>query len=280
MSDTNQNRRDGEQPHPGGGVFDKKNLKAPVELGAKSNSGYAKTQETAAIQEKQKEDFKDPFAEQAAEIKSRAENAKPSTDTYAEKTAAQINKSFNNKDSDLDDIEITEDDLKLAEKMIFDGYAETEVTIPNFPDKKFVICSTNAEEIGLIDEAIFEIIKKFETDDGMVDLPQNKVQTLRNSMFLALGYKGINGYDLCDNDRSRHLSVIKKAIIRRGDFETQGEKDKADNISKALKEALLIRARRIQQMPTPLIDFLSNEKYMFDKKMFKIMTTKGVVPKS
>ncbi|RLI55297.1 MAG: hypothetical protein DRP09_10245 [Candidatus Thorarchaeota archaeon] len=244
-------------------------IKAPIEPGEK-----------AAVPEKPKQNMEDVFTQQNRDVRKRAVKSKAAYEgDDSQVMADKINKSLSG-EPELQDVEISDADVKLAEKMIFDGYAETEVSMDSFPDRKFTICSTNAEEIGMIDEIIFDVMKKHETKDGMVDIPQNKIQTLRNSIFIALGYRGPNGDDLCGVDRSRNLSVIKKAIIRRGDLENAGDMEKCEQLSEGLKQSILMRARKVQQMPTPLIDFISAEKYMFDKKMYKIMTMKGVVPKS
>jgi len=253
------------------GIFDdKKDEQAP---------GKKSIQEGGATEPKK--DMKDVFAQQTDEIKNRTSKAKGAdADNYTEHAVNQVNKALSDADQNLEDIVIDENDIKLAERMIFDGYAETEVSMDNFPDTKFTICSTNAEELGVLDEIIFDLMKEKETEDGMVDIPQNKVQTFRNAMFIALGYRGRDEEDLCGPDRSRHLILIKKAIKRQGDLTMAGNVEKAEALNKSIKEAVTVRARRIMQLPTPLIDFLSAEKYKFDKKMFKIMTTKGVVPKS
>lgn len=262
-----------QQREPRKGVFDS-NLKAPIEL----EKGTPAAEPAAPPP--QKENMEDVFVQQDAQVKSRAHKAGQLGDTKAEEDVNKINKSLSSVDQDLEDIPITDEDMKLAEKLIFDGYAQTDIVMDSFPDRKFTICSTNAEEIGIIDEVVFDLMKKHETDDGMIDIPQNKIQTLRNAIFVALGYIGRDGTDLCGVDKSRNLIVIKKGIVRRGDLESAGKTEDAEKITKSLIAAILVRARRVQQMPTQMIDFLSGEKYKFDKKMLKIMTTKGVVPKS
>lgn len=264
----------GQKREPRKGVFDQNsNLQAPVQLGAKQPEEQAPTPPPS------KENMENVFTQQDRDVKARAKKAKEAPETESDRLAAQVNQSLSG-DQELSDIEIKEDDIKLAEKLIFDGYAETEVIMDSFPDHKYTICSTNAEEMGMVDEVIFDLMRKHETDDGMVNIPQNKIQTLRNAIFVALGYRGRDGVDLCGEDRSRHLHVIKKGIVRRGDLEIAGEVKDLEKMNVSLKEAILIRARRVQQLPTPIIDFLSAQKWRFDKKMYKIMTMKGVVPKS
>lgn len=262
-----------QQREPRKGVFDQKG-NTQTQTGSENN-----TPEEQHITQTPKQDMEDVFSQQGREVKNRAKKASNIPETESDRLAAQINKSLSD-DPELADIEINEDDVKLAEKLIFDGYAETDVVMDSFPNSKFTMCSTNAEEMGMIDEVIFDVMKKAETDDGMVDIPQNKIQTLRNAIFVALGYRGRDSIDLCGDDKSRNLHVIKKGIVRRGDLEIAGKVKETGEINDSLKQAILIRARRVQQLPTPLIDFLSAEKWKFDKKMYKIMTQKGVIPKS
>lgn len=225
-----------------------------------------------------KEDFQDVFQEQKTKGQQTALSPKHrSQDQYTAEQADRINRSLMG--DDLDDIEIEEEDIKLAEKLIFDGYTEIDVKMDRFPDRSFTICSTNAEEISFIDEVIFDMVKGKETADGLIDLPQNHINTMRNALFVALGYRGKDKTELCEN-RIQHLNTIKKAIMRIGDLEMDGKLEEAIKLKDSLKSALKARAIKVKRLPTPVIDFLSAEKYKFDRKMYKIMTTKGVVPKS
>jgi pyridoxal biosynthesis lyase PdxS len=82
------------------------------------------------------------------------------------------------------------------------------------------------------------------------------------------------------SDTIAHLNTIKKAIIKVSELENSGEMVKAKELKESLKKALIKRATAIQRLPTPMIDFLSGEKYGFDSKMFSIMSSKKILPKS
>lgn len=186
----------------------------------------------------------------------------------------------NDVQSDLDDLEkVSPEDLKLAEELIFKGYAEFDVDIPNLPGNSFTICSTSASEFNLIDEVLFDKVKDNEDKDGNVDMPQNKLQALRTALTIALSYRGRNKDELC-KDSINHLNTIKRAIIKVNEYELSGDLKNMKELKDGLKQALLVRAIEVMKLPTPMIDFLSTEKFDFDTRMHRIMTEKQVLPKS
>lgn len=273
---------DQQQGKTPGGVFDR----------PQRGEGQATTKpapaETPAAEEtappEKKEDFQTPFEQQEDLTRRRATSGtrKPG-ESYAEQAANQINKAAGETPDLTEEMKeamsVSEDDLALAEKLVFDGYAEVDVTMPNIPDKKFTICSTNAEEMSVIDEIIFDMVTEKEGKDGRIDLPQNHIQTWRNAMYVALGYRGMNQKELCDKAR-HHLNTIKKAIQHVSELMFQGELKQAEELKDDMKKAVKARALRVRRMPTPMVDFLSGKKVEFDQKMFAIMSAKDILPKS
>jgi len=171
-------------------------------------------------------------------------------------------------------------DMKLAEQLIFKGYAETDVTMANFPDIKYTLCSTSAQELSIIDEIAFDMVKSVkQNNDGTVDMPENHIRTMRNALFVALSYRGMNGKELT-NEPTMYLNTLKRAIIKMNDMMDIGDLKEAIELNKSIKEALIKRATLVKKMATPLIDYLSGEKYRFDAKMSMIMDMKGIIPKS
>lgn len=258
------------------GIFDKK-----------TGGQNTNNQNAATPPNEGKDDFKDPFVKQMDEVDSRSKNQLPDLETLAgdkamENTAAAVNNSGPGKNvqADLDEMEkFSKEDLELAEQMIFRGYAEFDAIMPRFPKNKFTICSTSAEEIAIVDEIVFDLLKKSENEDGTVNLPQNNVKALRNSLFLAISYRGMNQEELM-GDSTCHLNYIKKAIIRISELNDNGEINKSDELKVSLKKKLVMRANKINRLATPMIDFLSDKKYEFDNKMLVIMSSPGLLPKS
>jgi hypothetical protein len=229
-----------------------------------------------------KENFPDVFRQQEEMIQNTKAATQAKKDPDAE-NIDQLNKALSgdNKSSlDEDIVKISKEDMALAEQLIFNGYTECNVEMVNFPGRKFAICSTNAEEMGLIDEIVFEKIRSVkQNDDGSVEMPENSIRALRNALFISVSYRGVDGKDI-STDAICHINTIKRAILKLGDIYNSGELAKADDLKKSIKQAMIKRATIVKRMPTPLIDFITNEKYNFDVKMLKIMNEKNIVPLS
>jgi len=237
-----------------------------------------------------KQDFEDPFLMQSSQIKEREAKGKKSLEetlTQGESAAEKTSEALKNQgptknvQADLEESEkFSDEDIKLAEQMIFKGYAEFDVSMPHIPNVKITLCSTSAEEIGMIDEIAFDMVKDAkELKDGNLDMPQNHVTRMRNALFVALSYKGKNETELMQDQRA-HLNTLKRAIRKISDLYSSGEIEDADELKKSVKQALIARATVVNRLPTPLIDYISNEKYEFDDKISRIMNSKGVLPKS
>jgi len=230
-----------------------------------------------------KTDFKDPIREHA-EMKAESERRMAALNRAKnpqEDAVAKLNESMAGGGSKAleDEDAFSDEDLRIAEEMIFKGYAEKTVPMQNLKNRTLTVCSTSAEDISVIDAIVFEYVKKHTKDDGTVDLGNNSVQAFKNSLHLALSFKGFNDKDVCDTPIN-HLTTLKNAVSRYSELESQGELEKASNLFKNMRDSLLVRAARIKKFPTPLIDFIGEEKYKFDTKALQVMSTKGIIPKS
>ena len=228
-----------------------------------------------------KEDFPDIFKQQTEMIQHVANVSKQKIDPD-EAEVDKLNKALSG-DQDKENeeiIKINPEDMKMAEQLIFNGYTECNVEIKNFPGRKFTICSTNAEEIGLIDEIVFEKIRSVkQNEDGSVEMPENAIRSLRNSLFISISYRGVDGKDF-SADALCHINTIKRAILKLGELYNTGDLLKSEELKKGIKTAMIKRSNMVKRMPTPLIDFVTNEKYNFDVKMLKIMNEKNIIPLS
>ena len=266
------------------GVFDKPRQPRlePRKAPGSSRPEITPTQESSEPVP-QKEAFPDPFKEQARMTQETMLKMKH-TDKAEEAQTDQINKINEAMESKnlnpMDEEKVTAEEMSLAEQLIFKGYAETQVEMGAFPGKKFAICSTNAEELSMIDEVVFDMVKGAKSNsDGTVDLPENHLVTMRNAVFVALSYRGIDGKDLAP-DAQYYLNSLKKGVYLMNEMYNDGKIDEANKLKESLKKAIIKRATLIKRLPTPLIDFLSGEKLRFDSKMSRIMGLKTIVPKS
>lgn len=265
------------QSKPQAGIFEK--------------SGFSSTQPNISeqvsnpepVDKIKREDFPDPFKQQQDMIRHTQNLVKSKeNESTEEEQVNKLNEALDGNQNKTADqiIKINPEDMKIAEQLIFNGYAEIQVEIKRFPGRKFTICSTNAEELGLIDEIIFDKLKSVkQNDDGSVDLPDNTVRALRYALFLALSYKGVDGKDIA-SEPICHINTLKKAILKLGELYAAGEIKKADDFKSQIKTQLSKRAIIVRRMPTALMDYIAGEKYNFDAKMIKIMNEKEVIPLS
>jgi hypothetical protein len=256
----------------------------PLGVFSKQNIQFSNIEQPSNLKsesETKKVDFKEPSLDNeiSKSVINKTDITPEDNKTYDD--IEKINKNFDKSlDSSLyDDIDVDSDDLKIAEKILFDGYAETDVSIANFPDNKFTICSTSAEEIDLIQEIIFDICKEHETNDDRIDMPQTNIRAMNNALFIAISYRGMNKKELCENP-IEYLNTIKKAIIKVDSFINEGNIKAAKELKDSLKKSLRNRVSKVRRLPTPVIDFISNEKNKFDKKISKIFSMKNIIPKS
>lgn len=236
-----------------------------------------------------KEDFKDVFrlhSEEASQIRSAGQGS-DKVRQEAEEKIAQVNQALSGQSSydlerEIEDLKkITPEDMRLAEEMIFKGYAETTVSMINLPNIKFSIMSMSADEVSLVDVIVFDYIKSKESKDGdTVETPQSVVTAFKNSLILGLAVKGRDGKDMCEDAPTNKLELLKKAIRRMKALEVSGDLEKHTKLLEEIKRVVRIRASFISEMATPVIDFLSEQKYQFEIKMFRIMTAKQLIPKS
>jgi len=244
--------------------------------------------DTAVVSKK--ENFEDPFSAHTKDMARRRSAvdhlAKSSIDTKSQEMIDKANAALSNQTGLKEDMKefeeqmkISDEDVSLAEQVIFKGYAETDVTIPNLPGHKFTLCTTSAEDMSVIDEIIYDMIRGKENDKGDVDLPAQHVQTMKSALFLAMGFKGIGGKDFCD-EPIHQIMTIKRAVVKLKELEYAGEMSKVKDLSDSLKKSVKYRAIRIRRYPTPVIDFLSQKKFEFDNKMYTIMISEKLLPKS
>jgi predicted transcriptional regulator len=239
-----------------------------------------------------KQDFKLPI-EAAAEAVSRskmvAKSALSSKEAQREaqqdeaiaaiNDAASGSSSKENEDAIQELSKVTEEDLKMAEAMIFNGYAEMVIPVPNFINHNIKVCTTSPEDMDIVDEMIFDLIKQNENkDDNTVNLSDSNVKSARNVYTLALSYIGMDNKDI-HTDKTCQLNIIKKAIESLYNYEVDGDIKGMTKMKDEIKKAIRKRSYMIKKLPTPMIDFISNTKYEFDRRMFDIMNMKNIASK-
>lgn len=264
------------------GVFDRDtNKDSPSERTTRMKPEQGK--ETSST----KLDFKSP-QEQAAENAGRiaSRRNKPNKEDELQSKIDNLNQMIGDSqeqkkiEEEFQEMEsISAEDLKLAEQLLFQGYAEKVYTPPNFDNIQITICSNTPDEINLIEEMLFDMVKASENTEGDPTISDSEINSRRSLYSLALSLVGINGKDICPN-RIGHLAVIKKAILRLPELELEGNIENLKSLRDEIKKSIKMRTLEIRKKPTPVIDMISKYRYEFNTTMFSIMNKKGILPKS
>jgi hypothetical protein len=239
----------------------KKDFKSPVEAAAELTA-RTKMASKAALSSKEAIDE----ARQTEAIDSINSSAGTSSTKENETALEELDK-------------ITPEDLQMAEAMIFNGYAEMTVSVPNFSNHNITVCTTSPEDMDIIDEMIFDLVKQNEDPkNNTVNLSDNVVKSTRNVFNLSLSYKGMDGNDV-HPDKTCQLNIIKKGISSLYNYEADGDLKGMSVMKDEIKKAIRKRSYMIKRLPTPMIDFISQKKYEFDRKMFNIMSQNNLISK-
>jgi len=219
-----------------------------------------------------KQNFKDPFKENAEKVLDfQKRDANKMVEEAIQKTLSTP-EIVKEKPPDLPSI--STEDLELAEKMIFNSYAETDIISPNLNKYTFTISTLNAEEINLIDEMVFEYVK--ENDDRITN---QMAESYKSILFVTLSYRGMNKKELCEEDGTAQLNTLKTAVMRCNELLANGDLENAEKLRIELKKKIKYRLMKIRKMSPAVIDFILDEKFKFDTKIHNIINMKGIIPK-
>ena len=241
--------------------------------------------------EDKKEDFSNVFQQQSQQASKRASDAADAgrrKSTVMDDSIAQINASGLGGKSAADRVDeeiaemdsVSEEDLALAEELVFGGYVEKTVKAKNLKNVSVTVCSVTAGEIAIVEEMALDYINTYKDDDGEIEgIPNNNAKAYKQMIEVALGVTGINGKELSDK-AAYQLGGIKKGIIKYDELVFDGDMEGSKKILEMIKQAVKFRAMIIRRMSAPLIDMITAIKYDFNAKMFDIMNTDDILPKS
>jgi len=234
-----------------------------------------------------KQDFSDIFnedsrmkADMAQKMKTLQAKADPT-----EKMVQNLNDQMSGKmseskkvEKELADLEkYSEEDLKLAEELLFNGFARKEVKLSE--KTSATLYSTNANEIAIVNELMFDFVKKYEMTDGKLNVNQKTIDHMNQLYMLAISFKGLNDKEMSES-RNRALEVLKNAFKKLSDLEIEGDLEKHQKLLDEIKNAIRGRAAEIKRMSASAIDALSFKRYEFERAMYDIITRGDIIPKS
>lgn len=186
---------------------------------------------------------------------------------------------------------VTEEELELAQQLIFRGHAEKVVRIDTLKTE-ITVASTTADDLDIINEVVYDLVKeiqgrKDETDEsGQVikkannDVPVANIESFRNSVMLGMCVSSINGSDICEDHSVAKLKAVKAGVKRVNMLIASGDVGEAETLKTAVKKSIVYRAKAISAMPTPMLDLLSSIKANFDDRMIAVLNNANVFPKS
>ncbi len=179
-------------------------------------------------------------------------------------------------------LEVTEAEEALAEQMLFNGYASKDVVIPVFARKgtHVTVTTITAQEMSLVNQMVFDYIREAENKDGNLDIPEIEIAAYRSALTACLTFRGINGKDLCENDAVATLYQLKAGIKKANSLLSSGNIEKGESLITSVKQKVRYRVSQFKDLPTPVTDFISDERYRFEQRMFEVMNKEAILPKS
>jgi len=181
-------------------------------------------------------------------------------------------------EKELQDMEqYTEEDLRLAEELLFNGFAQKDIRLTE--KTTATVYSINANEMQLINEMMFEFTKQYELADGKLDVSQRTMDLMNQLYVLSLSFKGYNGNDIVPV-KAGSLDLIKSAFKRMAETEIAGQIEIFDKLREEIKIVVKKRAAEIKKLPASIIDVLSSKRYEFENTMYAIVNRGDILPKS
>jgi hypothetical protein len=234
-----------------------------------------------------KQEFSDIFQQDARLKQNTAQAIKKAQEKErpTEEAVTKLNDALSGKNSESAKIEkeledlnkFSEEDLKLAEELLFNGHAKKDFRLND--RYSATIYSTNALEIAIVNELMFEFTRKYEKPDGRVDVSQKTMDHMHQLYLLAVSFKGYNDKDI-STERVRSLDVIKSACKKLSEFEVDGDLASYAKLMEEIKNAVKARAAEIKRLSAAVIDSISYKRYDFERMMYDIVTRGDILPKS
>lgn len=252
---------------------------------------------SGTILDRGKTDFKDP-ATVDAEMKQAQRQAQ--ADTLKKKDPEQdgIDKinaamSGDNAEAEKNEADLrslaaySEEDLALAEELLFRGYAEK--TYKVLKNATITVTSMSAAEVELVNEMVYEFANKpapapdkDTKPDPFAPTPgisAKVVESYQQALIIALGFKGVNGSDISPA-ATRTLAFIKSGFKRMSEQEIEGDVANYTITRAELKKVVGRRAAEMKRVQVSLIDVISKRRFEFERMMHDIMSRDDLLPKS
>ena len=179
-------------------------------------------------------------------------------------------------------LDITDEEEEYAEQMLFNKYAEKKVDMKIFKKNShyITICTNSPQDLSIVDECVFDLIRDNEDDDGNITIPEIEIRNMQSIYKVALSFVGVDGSDVCDNNITAKNKSLKMAIKKLNELLSNGDLDRADSLKKDIKKNLYFRVCKIKEYTIQIMDFIIDETTTFESRMFEIMNKEFIIPKS
>jgi len=166
-------------------------------------------------------------------------------------------------DEELGLVKFSEADYKLAEEVVFKGFASKEYSFGRDDGFKAVITTTTANEELIIDEIMSEFVAN--TPSG------NSLQHYMAIVMMALSLESLNGKPFPDNPRLS-LQLLKAALKKLIEFERDGSIEKYGEQHTAIIKIVKARISYVKSMPTPVVDILAKKRSELENMVIKLLS--------
>lgn len=234
-----------------------------------------------------KQNFMDVFQEdaiaksrQAEKVKEAALKDRPKEEEISklQNALSGANEKHKEVEKELEELDrYSEEDLKLAEELLFQGYAKKNYKIT--PTMSATFYTINANEVSVINEMMFEFTKTYELKDGRIDLSQKSIDQVHGLYMLSVAFKGYNDKDISES-KGRSLDLIKAGLKHLSTLEMDGKIDEYKKLMEEIKDAIKKRSAEIKRGSASVLDVLSMKRFEFERLMYDILNKGEVLPKS
>jgi len=173
----------------------------------------------------------------------------------------------------------SEDDLNLAEKIFFQGYADKVFEHPTVKSFSVKITTLMPAEYDMIDSALMKFVDaRREGDRSMVS--DIIIATRRSNLTLALCLVEINGKEVLEGPEKR-IKNIKSAVKKYEEYLTSGE---IVNAQKTLSTVIGLISERANKISTSyngnVIDWINERRRDLEELVSDVVTREGSIVKS
>lgn len=165
-------------------------------------------------------------------------------------------------DEELGLVKFSDADYKLAEEVVFKGFASKEYSFGRDDKFKVVVTTTTANEELIIDQLLSEYVTN--------DPSAQSMQHYTAIVITALSLESLNGRAFPDNPRL-NLELLKAALKKLIEFERDGNIEKYNEQHTAILKLVKARISYVKSMPTPVLDIIAKKRSMLESMVIKLL---------